>query len=374
MLSGLRNFFLAFLISLIVCGLGAWVLINYINEEFGESEIEPITDIHGEIIDINEDASEMDYYRFTALFIGIDNGDSQRHARLEFDEDGRLVLPEEDEEDEEDNRKINNENEDEEDEDIHANHTHNEPGARAEADTIILIDINMRTGEFMMTYLPRDMRVEVKGYAMRLGAVYADYGTEMLVQVAKAYTGIGADYYCVLDYGGIVSLFDFLGRIDYNVPVNMYYLPRPYDFYELHEEDVEKLKPEIELRSGFQRLDGEQIVQLLRFRGYRGNYLDEEVGRENTHKSFIQEVITQQVTFENFSRAHEIYEAVAECIADTNLTEQDFMNYAHLIFGFADFEFKPIDYPGNRSYLDGVYFFVPNHQGAIRTTYREYKK
>jgi len=331
MLSGLRNFFLAFLISLLVCGLGAWFLINYITEAYGPDEDEHIPDIHGDTEENEPDEIDMDYDRFSAVIIGIDNGNSQ-------------------------NPNITR-----------------EADRIKEADAIILIDINARDGTFMTSYLPRDMQVNIRGYMLRLGAVYAEHDAEMLVRAVRSYTGIQPDFYCVLDYASIISLFDVLGRVDYNVPVNMHHLPQPYNYDELDEEEIKALRPEIDLRAGDHRLDGEQIVQLLRFRGYGSSYLSEETGREDRHKSFVQEVVRQKFTFENLGRAHEIYEAVIECIVETNMTEEDFENYANLIFGFSEFEAKEIIYPGNRSYIDGVYWFVPNYRGAIGF-YREYRK
>ena len=357
-MSGLRNFFLAFLISLLVCGMGAYFLINYITEAYGPGGPELLTGPDDELIEVEPDAAEMDYYRFTALIIGIDDGDSQEdNSRLEIDEDGRVVWPDEPEESDED------------DEPVKKDYT----GKKREADTIILVDINMRSREFVLSYLPRDMRVNVGEYTLRLGAVYKEHGADILIRTVKAFTGIEPDFYCVLDYDSIISLFDILGKVDYNVPVNMYHLPKPYEYDRLHEEDIEKLKPEIDLRAGAQRLDGEQIVQLLRFKGYRGTYVNEETNREETQKSFIQEVVRQQFTFENLGRANEIYEAVIDCIVETNMTEGDFFNYTSLIFGFSEFVYKEIEYPGIRNFLDGVYWFMPNHSGAVKL-YEEYKK
>jgi anionic cell wall polymer biosynthesis LytR-Cps2A-Psr (LCP) family protein len=358
MLSGLRNFFLAFLIALVVCGVGASFVINYITEAYGGSEIEVPTGEDGEPVpEYNEDEDAMDFYRFTALIIGIDNGDSQEHPRLDIDQEGRVNWPVRDDDEEERGVRSNRDDEDK----------------RKEADMIVLIDINARTREVMTSYLPRDMRVNVGEYALRLGAVYSEHDAEMLVRTVFSYTGVQPDFYCVLDYDSIISLFDILGRVDYNVPVNMHHLPTPYDFDWLHEEDIEKLEPEIDLRAGFQRLDGEQIIQLLRFKGYGGDYRNEETSREDVHKSFMQEVIRQKFTFENLSRAREIYDAVIECIVETNMTEEDFDNYTGLIFSFSEFNFIPLVYPGNRSYENGVHFFIPNHSGAIRF-YSEYRR
>ena len=90
MLSGLRNFFLAFIGALIVWGLCAYFLIDYFaGMDLPDEDKEPATDIHGEIIPPEEDPHEIEmseFYAFTALIIGIDNGDSQ-DPHIEEEED-----------------------------------------------------------------------------------------------------------------------------------------------------------------------------------------------------------------------------------------------------------------------------------------------
>ena len=314
MLSGLKNFFIAFLISLVVCGLGAYFLISYVTAEFAPPADTAPTGVDGEPIPAPDDEM-LENYRLTALIVGIDNAESQ-------------------------------------------------PGR--EADAIMLIDINGWDRTFRLSYLPRDMRVDVSGYTLRLGAVYAEHGAEMLARAVRANTGVQPDFFCVIDYGSIIALFDILGRIYYNVPVHMHHVPRPYNYFELSREQRAALVPEISLQAGMQRLDGAQVVQLLRFRGYGGSHIEDEVHREERHRSFLHEFISQKLTFENLSRAREIYDAVIGGVVATNMTSEDFEKFAGLIFGFArDFEFSEVIYPGTRSYIDGVYFFLPNHAAAM---------
>lgn len=354
MLSGLRNFFIVFLISLAVFGLSANFLMGYIENIFNPEEVPPATNEAGEPIpNETSGSSEIEtneFYRLRIMFIGIDNGDSQ-DPHIEEEED-----------------------------------------KRKEADTIILADINARSKTFKLSYLPRDMKVDVKGYRLRLGAVYAEHGAEMLIRTVKSYTGVQPDFYCVLDYAGIEELFNVLGEIEYNVPMKMYYMPEPYAYDdegkaikgyaaasgktvksgESKEEDAEEQKPEIDLKKGMQMIDGEKAVQLLRFRNYGDNYLTEEAGRIELHKDFIKELIRQKFTLENLGRAQEIYNAVAECIIETNVQKEDFQNYTNLLFGFSEFELKLLEYPGDRQYQNGIEFFIPNYEGAIRF-YSEYR-
>jgi hypothetical protein len=131
----------------------------------------------------------------------------------------------------------------------------------------------------MMSYLPREMRVDVRGYMLRLGAVYAEYDADMVIRAVQSYTGVQPHFYCVMDYESIAALIDVLGEVDYTVPEDMYYLPLPYDYDEENPDDYEEeLEPEIDLKRGRQMLDGEKAVQLLRYRSYGGTYTADETG------------------------------------------------------------------------------------------------
>ena len=264
----------------------------------------------------------------------------------------------------------------------------------------------------MLSYIPRDMRVDVKGFAMLLGAVYVDFGREALVNSVWAYTGLRPDFFVVLDYGSIEAIFDELGDIEFDVPVDMLHFPIPHDYNELRrllelgelselrelereeqgelesllrflsitmdelndEEFVDELlAPEIELESGVQMLNGEQIVQMLRFRSFGGGYRNEETARANLHISVLQEVIRQKFTIENIGRAASIYNEVIGSIVETNMRAVDFGNFINTILGFWAYEFTEIIYPGRRDYENGVEFFLPNRPAALEL-FREHRR
>jgi len=331
MLSALRNFALVFLISVAAFGVGAFFLAEYIIGNYSDGIFGPGGP--GDDGYYRDDGDRRDdlgaFYRFTALIIGTDSGESQM--------DGA-----------------------------------------PEADTIILMDINSLDRTFMMSHLPRDTRVEARGYILRLGSVYAVHGAEALVNTVWALTGIRPDFYCVLDYGSVERIVDAFGGIEFDVPHDMLYIPRPHNYFELGPVERGQLAPEINLRRGRQTLDGRQAMQLLRFRNYGGGHASEEAARANMQKSFIREVIRQKFTRENIEDnleiARELYEAVIGRIVATNMRLGDFLNYAVSIFGFWEYEPLVIEYPGRRISENGVEFFVPSHADAVRDFFWEHRR
>jgi len=379
MLAGLRNFFLVFIISLLVFGLSAWALINYFAQSGSDGGAGG--DGGGEFEDDGHIPRYVgEFYRFSMLIVGIDDGRSQyqtpRH-RQTMSNTGRVY----------------------------------DVGSR-EADTIIWVDIDSMSQTFRLSYLPRDMRVELKELVLRLGAVYSEFGREALINAVWAYTGLRPDFFVVLDYGSIETIFNVLGDIEFDVPVDMFHMPQPHDYHELRhllalnernqldelnereEAELEALlrllaisidefnddeflagllRPEIDLRRGVQMLNGGQIVQLLRFRNFGGGYRHEETARANLHISFLQAVIRQKFTTENFGVAESIYNAVIGSIVETNMRAADFGNFLNTIFRFSEYEFTEIIYPGHIDYQHGVEFFIPNRRAALEL-YREHRR
>ena len=330
MLSSLRNFLLALIISLAVCGTGSYFLVGYVRDTIAGGFFKPpeTSEVPGEE-DTPTIEAEEDYTSFTVLILGIDDGESQRDD------------------------------------------------TKKEADTIFLVNINSKTKKIMVSPLTCDMRVQTKGYAMRLGAVYSDYGIETLLNVVWSRTKIKPDYYCVFNYESIEALFEIWGEVEYDVPMDMYYMPKLYDeenFLKeqalLPEEERTEREPEIDLKSGMQEISGEQAVQLLRYK----NYSNGNEGRISIQIDFINEVLRQKITFENLKLAKEIFTAAKSGVADTNVDEKTFENYKELIFSLStDYEIKRVDYPGDFRNEHGINFYIPNLQEALKI-YSEYNE
>ena len=338
MLSSIRNFFLSLFISMLVFGVSAYFLVGFIDRTINDT-----SDTQEATNDENPDNEnpdgepdefrEIDENEFTALILGIDNGQSQ----------------------------------------------HDE---KQECDTIILLNINAETKTFMLSSLPCDMKTETKGYILRLGAVYAEFDAQMMIQTVRAYTGIQADYLCVLDYKSIEKVFEILGDIEYNVPMDMYYNPNPDSDENDEETDAEPPKANntgkieidyanepIDLKAGRQRINGEQAVQLLRYRSYSNGNFDRII----TQVDFIKEIIRQKITFANLANAKNIYTAVKKSVVETNMDEKDFEAYIETIFAVSNYEIKEVSYPGTVRNENGVSFFSPDIKSAIHR-YHDYRK
>ena len=119
-----------------------------------------------------------------------------------------------------------------------------------------------------------------------------------------------------------------------------------------------------------QEINGEQAVQLLRYRNYTAGNED----RTAMQIDFIKEVLRQKITFENLPLAKEIFTALKNTVADTNIDERTFENYTDLLFSLStEYQFTDIlRYPGNFREENGINFYIPNLITAL-LQYREYR-
>ena len=359
MLSSVRNFFLALIISLALFGVTAYFLIGFVDDSargFGTQPTTEAPDSGGQSDNGDGTDEPLDTSEFTALIIGIDSGASQRSEKQE-------------------------------------------------ADAIFLVNINAKTQVLMISPLSRDMKIDVKGYTLRLGAVYSEFDVETLIRVIRSYTGLQADYYCVLDYESIEIIFEALGDVEFDVPMDMFYDPFMHtdepttdeDYVETtattrnpsdeeEEEETTKDYERISLASGTQEINGEMAVQIMRYGKYDSRTIPEKkktvmtfneasgnADRMKTQTDFIKEVLKQKLTFENLINAREIYEEVKEGVVETNMDARDFENYAETIFSLADYTIRDVVYPGIPRLENGVPFFAPDVKSAV-IRYRPYRK
>jgi LCP family protein required for cell wall assembly len=89
------------------------------------------------------------------------------------------------------------------------------PGARA--DVIILAQV--AGGRRQLLSIPRDLKVEVPGHGTeKVNAAYAQGGPDLLVETVALATGIRANHYLEVEFGGFAAIVDALGGIELNFP------------------------------------------------------------------------------------------------------------------------------------------------------------
>lgn len=153
-------------------------------------------------------------------------------------------------------------------------------GVRTDTMMLCAVDTGKQTAAVMS--LPRDTLLLSDGSPMKLNAVYArggmgHEGMQALCSQVERMLGLPVDGYCLVSLEVMARAVDLLGGVEFDVPADMQY-DDPWQ--DLH----------IDLKAGPQRLNGQQAVQLLR---YRSGYYNADLGRVAVQQDFVKAMAQQ---------------------------------------------------------------------------------
>ena len=185
-----------------------------------------------------------------------------------------------------------------------------------ETDALVLLRADKEREQFTITVFPTDAYVDMNGRYFKLSEIYGRYGLDVLIDKIYAMTGMTIDHHAIISMNDFPQLVDTLGGITYNVPFDMKYVDNAGGI-------------NIDLKKGAQRLNGEGVLDLLMF----DNYTDGG-SRSKTTVEVMKKFITTFISITNYNRAPDVF-AKLEDLCDTDFTLNDFKNNLDLIFKYA---------------------------------------
>lgn len=175
------------------------------------------------------------------------------------------------------------------------------------ADVMLLVQFEPEKKKIAMLSIPRDTRTEIEGYGIRkINAANVNGGPALTAKtVSNVLGGTGIDRYIRINVLGVGKLIDALGGVTVYVPKDMKYRDDSQHLY-------------INLKAGKQHLNGDQALQLLRFRH------DElgDIGRIQRQQMVIRALIDQSLNPATLTQLPKILNVVKDNI-DTNLTVEE---------------------------------------------------
>ena len=157
-------------------------------------------------------------------------------------------------------------------------------------DTMMLAAYDVPNQTLNVMSLPRDTYVSYNGRRVQLNWVYnwaggGDDGMDALREEVGELTGVTPDFYVIVQWEAVGELVDAIDGVYFDVPFDMYYNDLSQDF-------------KIDLKEGYQLLDGNDAMGLLRWRkssddsGHAtGGYANGDLGRIETQQDFMKAVI-----------------------------------------------------------------------------------
>jgi polyisoprenyl-teichoic acid--peptidoglycan teichoic acid transferase len=175
------------------------------------------------------------------------------------------------------------------------------------SDVMLLVKFDPETKKVVMLSIPRDTRTEIEGYGVRkINAANVEGGPALTATtVSNLLGGVGIDRYIRINVLGVAKLIDALGGVTVYVPKDMKYRDDSQHLY-------------INLKAGKQHLNGDQTLQLLR---YRHDELG-DIGRIQRQQIVIRALIEQTLNPATVAQLPKILNVVKDNI-DTNLTVEE---------------------------------------------------
>ena len=221
------------------------------------------------------------------------------------------------------------------------------------ADSIILVRFSCETNTVIYMNIPAVTRTTVDGNDSTLSQAYADKGIEYLKEKIQSMTGLQINYHAIASIAVFDDFIDYLGGIEYPVPINME--------YEDEEQDLV-----IDLDKGTQKLDGENAIEMLRY--CSDSYND----RMLRNVQFIRTLIEKYTQLSYQSSANDYYTKFYEDFFLTNFEEEDLLKHMDTIYSYSSFESKVLTFPGEFKNEDSGVYFVADSDQAIKML-AEYK-
>lgn len=208
------------------------------------------------------------------------------------------------------------------------------------SDTIILLSLDPKTKQISALSIPRDTYVNIYGHGKnKINAANELGGPELTVKTVSALLNVQIDYYAITNFSGFIGIVDTLGGVDLDVEKDMHY--RTYNGW-------------IDLKKGFQHLNGDKSLQYVRF---RHDALG-DISRTQRQQKFILAVSNQAFKAENFFKLPKLIPQISSAIK-TDLTISEMISLATVA---KNLDFKNINtqtLPGNFINIKGIsYWYI----------------
>jgi LCP family protein required for cell wall assembly len=330
-MSSFRTFIVTFIASLLIFGVFAAVISGLLSDTLNSLINGSVDDIGGENTDIDNGnlSDDVGGSTFNILLIGTDY---QPELLSDYDPAKQQLYPSLTQYEIDYDRGLSPYN-----------------YRKISADTIVLVRVNKEDALVSYTYLPSNMQVTVGGVDSVLGEAWHDHGIDYLKEMVKSLTGWNIDYYVIADVNAFAEALDLIDGIRFNVPCDMEYSDPAQNLY-------------ISLKAGNQKLNGKEVVNLLRF----NNYTDPEMSRGKTTVAVAKAIAEKATNIIYLNRALSMYETVLEGIS-TDFTYEVLKDNLALIFSYGDFDIYELAYPGSYTEFEGETYFIPSISQALKT-------
>jgi LCP family protein required for cell wall assembly len=227
------------------------------------------------------------------------------------------------------------------------------------SDTMLLIRIDPSDNSVNLLSIPRDTQVEIPGVGVtKINQANASGGPLLAREtVSQTLNGIEIDRYVRVSTEAFRELVDTLGGVDVYVPAPMKYT-----------DNTQKLK--IDLKQGWQTLDGKKAEQFARFRQDANG----DIGRVQRQQALIKALRSKLANPIVITQVPNLVRLMQKYI-DTNLTMEEMLALANLGLRLDKDGFKQVLLPGRFSGREEFQssYWIMDPQGRDRVMQEYFK-
>ena len=228
-------------------------------------------------------------------------------------------------------------------------------------DSMLVANYNPEKNQISIVTIPRDTKVKLKNNILpKINAAYAaggrnHEGARYSAEIVSNLTGININYYVHINISAIKKITDMLGGVYFDVPVNLKY-----------DDPTQNLH--INLKKGYQLLDGDKVEQLLRFRKPNGEHYTKElmefydgsdIKRTEMQMKFIKEFIKQKLKVQNIPKLNPVLNYAFENII-TNMTLSDALKMTSGLISISPDNFNSFRLDGEDKVINKGWYYVYN--------------
>lgn len=218
-------------------------------------------------------------------------------------------------------------------------HRSEKDGSRSDA--LLLATFNKRQETVNLLSIPRDTYVYVReiGDYTKINHAHSYGGPRATMETVEDFLNIPVDYYVRINFEAFIDVIDTLDGITYNVP------------FEINEMDSSDRQDKIHLDPGYQTLNGEEALALVRTRKY-----DNDFERGKRQQEVIKKISNKATSASTLFKLNELLDVVGTNMT-TNLTFDEMKSF--LYYGVVkNVTIESLNFDGDGDYMaDGLWYF-----------------
>lgn len=212
--------------------------------------------------------------------------------------------------------------------------------AKARTDTLFVLTLDLNSKKATMLSIPRDTYAHIVGakndWHFKINSAYETGGPDRTVATVNEFLGTNATHYLVLNIDATKKMVDALGGVDVDVEHEMHYHDQWGHLF-------------IDLKPGFQHLNGDQAVGFARFRhpdaGRKPTPEDGDERRMYRQHVLLRAMVARAKSFANVTQAPHLVD-VAMSSVRTDLTRTQLFDLAAMFKNVQPDDIKTASLPG----------------------------